>query len=217
MTNPTPLELAVTLRELCDEIKAQQEKNLSAIRKIADLIEAMDKPPIVSNLPNVLYRSQWGADADYVNSDCGPACVAMLLGFRGITVTVDEISVACGMGPNKKYTTAADLVNVSKKLGLELVAVSGWTLEQFAKQAPCIVLIHYADLKDRQDQNYTNGHWVVLLGVVGNDAVFHDPDYKAPRRDEGRECRVDVITFALAMRNCTMDGNRAGTGLVMAH
>ena len=218
MASPTLLELAAELRKLCDEIKAHQDANLLAIRKIADVIEAMDKPPvIVSTLPNVLYRSQWDADAAFVKSDCGPAALAMLLGFRGITATVDEISIACGMGANKKYTTAADLVKVSKDLGLEIMHVSGWTLEQFAKQSPCIVLVHYADLKDRQDQNYTNGHWVVLLGIQGNDAVIHDPDYKAPRRDEGRECRVDVITFALAMRNCAMDGNRAGTGLVMAH
>ena len=206
-----------TPKQISDMLRAEELEHSEAIRKIADMVEAMDKPPIVSTLPNVLYRSQWDTDAQYVKSDCGPACVAMLLGFRGITTTIDEISKACGMGPNKRYTTAADLVNVSKTLGLELVAVSGWTLEQFAKQAPCIVLVHYADLKDRQDKNYTNGHWVVLLGVVGNDAVIHDPDWYPPRRDEGSQCHIDIIEFALAMRNCSMDGNRAGTGLVMAH
>jgi len=213
----SPLEIAAELRKICDGIKAQQELSLLAIHKIADAIETMDKPPITASLPNVLYRSQWDADAQYHKSDCGSAALAMLLGFRGITATIDEISIACGMGANKRYTTAADLVKASKGLGLELVAVSGWTLEQFAKQTPAIVLIHYADLKDRQDQNYTNGHWVVLLGVVGNDAVFHDPDWYPPRRNEGAQRHVDIITFAMAMRNCTMDGNRAGTGLVMAH
>lgn len=206
-----------TAQEIADLLRAEEQERSRAISKIVEMIEALDRPPFISTLPNVLYRSQWDADAQYAKSDCGPACVAMLLGFRGITVAIDGISKSCGLGPNKKYTSAADLVKVSAGLGLELVAVSGWTLEQFAKLAPAIVLVHYADFKDRQDQGYTNGHWVVLLGIVGNDAIYHDPDWYPPRRDEGAQRQVDIITFALAMRNCALDGNRAGTGLVMAH
>jgi len=209
-----PNQTAIQISEM---LRAEEQEHSEAIHKIMEMVEALDKPPVVSALPNVLYRSQHDPDAQYHKSDCGPAALAMLLGFRGITTTIDEISQACGMGAAKKYTTAADLVKASKGLGLELMAVSGWTLEQFAAQAPAIVLVHYAEFKDRQDQAYTNGHWVVLLGVVGNDVVFNDPNYKAPRRNEGKECHVDVITFALAMRNCAADGNRAGTGLVMAH
>ena len=209
--------MSQTARQISEMLRAEEQEHSEAIRKIMDMVEALDKPPVVSTLPNVLYRSQHDPDAQYHKSDCGPAALAMLLGFRGITTTIDEISIACGMGASKRYTTAADLVKASKGLGLELMAVSGWTLEQFAAQAPAIVLVHYAEFKDRQDQAYTNGHWVVLLGVVGNDVVFNDPNYKAPRRNEGKECHVDVITFALAMRNCAADGNRAGTGLVMAH
>ena len=221
MANLTAHEIADGIRELCLEFTNDMNLiniHLADLRKYADMIDALAKPTIVPpELPAVPYRSQWDDDAKYIKSDCGPAALAMLLEFRGIVATIDEISIACGMNAGKRYTTAGDLARVSKSFDLELVAVSDWTLEQFAAQTPCIILIHYSAFKDRQDVNYTGGHWLVLLGVRGNEAIFHDPDWKAPRRDEGAARRVDTIIFAMGMHDCIQDGNRSGTGLVMAH
>lgn len=216
-----PRDLADSLRELCLDFKNDlnlMHIHLDDLLKYADMIETLDKPVIEPpDLSAVPYRSQWDEDAQLVRSDCGPAALAMLLDYRGIHIAIDDISRACGLGSAKKYTTAADLARVSKSFGLELVAVSEWTLEQLAAQAPCIVLVHYSAFKDRQDQNYTGGHWLVLLGVRGNEAIFHDPDWQAPRRNEGASRRVDTIIFAMGMHDCIQDGNRSGTGLVMAH
>lgn len=40
-SQPTPLDIADSLRELCDEILLQQTQRLAEIRKIADMIEAL--------------------------------------------------------------------------------------------------------------------------------------------------------------------------------
>jgi hypothetical protein len=214
----TPHELADSLRELCKEIEAEQEAYLLELRKVADMIEALDKPAVMPpDLPDLVYRSQWDVDAKFVKSDCGPTSLAMLLDYRGIHIAIDDISRTCGLGPAKKYTTAGDLVNAARAYGLELAPVSGWTLEQFAARTPCIVLVHYSVFKDRQDVNYTNGHWVVLLGVRDHTAIFHDPDWWTPRRNEGASRKVDTIIFAMGMHDCIQDGNSSGTGLVMVH
>jgi len=206
----------MNLKELSDFLRAELEEHRQAVRKVADMIEAMEKPQVMSELPQVRYRSQWDADATYVKSDCGPACLAMLLEFRSIHVSIDDISKACGMGPNKKHSTTADLIGVAKKFALALEAVSGWTLEQFAARTPCIVLVHYGTFQDRLDQGYIGSHWVVLLGVRDNTVVFHDPDWWEPRRLEGASRHVDTVRFALAMHDCIRDGNSSGTGLVMS-
>lgn len=201
-------------REIAESLRAELDEHLQAIRKIADMIESWDRVT-VPDLPPVPYRSQWDADAQRVKSDCGPACVAMLLEYHGVKITIDDISALCGLGSDKKYTTSTDLASASKKCGLVLDTVTGWTLEQFAARCPCIVLVHYGTFADRLDQNYTSGHWVVLLGVYDNQAIYHDPDWWPPRRDEGASRRADIVRFALAMHDCVRDGNPAGLGLVI--
>jgi hypothetical protein len=205
----------MTLLELADSLRQELDEHLKAVRKIADMIEAMGKPEPEPELPAVPYRSQWDADAILVKSDCGPACVAMMLGYRSIGVTIDDISKFLGMGPSKNYTTPADLQKAAKKWGLALEVVSGWTLEQFVGCAPCIMLVHYGTIPDRMDAKYMGGHWIILLGVNGNNAVYHDPDWWGPSRDLGAGRVVDTVRMALAMRDCMIDGNQQGLGLVM--
>jgi len=180
------------------------------------MIEAMDKRLPAPEFPFVAYRSQWDADAMAVKSDCGPACVAMLLGYRGISVLIDDICKYLGMGPSKKYTSAADLQRAAKNSGLALEIVSGWHLEQFVEHAPSIMLVHYGTIPDRMDEKYIGGHWIVLLGVHGNNAIYHDPDWWGPSRELGASRTVDTIRLALAMRDCMLDGNQQGLGLVIA-
>ena len=207
----------MTPKEIADLLRAELAEHMEAINKIMDMVEAMDKPPVAPDMPAVPYRSQWDADAAYIRSDCGPATVAMLLDFRGKHVAIDDISKACGLGPSKSYSTAVNLTVAAEKFGLALTPVSGWALEQFAARCPCIVLIHYGTITDRLDQKFDDGHWVVLLGVHDNQAIYHDPDWWPPRRNEGAARRIDTVHFAFAMHECARDGNPLGMGLVMAH
>ena len=206
----------MTPKELANQLRAELDDHLATIRRIADQIEAMDTipAPVLPILPSVPYRSQWDADALAFKSDCGPACVTMLLDLRNIHVSVDDLARACGLGPGKVYTTGADLARAAKSFALSLETVSGWSLEQFVARAPCIVLVHYGAM-DRLDANYTAGHWVVLLGLQDGQAIYHDPDWWGPRRNEGIARKVAREKFALAMRECAADGNPAGYGLVL--
>jgi hypothetical protein len=209
-----PDEIADSLRCLYTDLKTQLDEALADIRKIADMVEAMGHVG-VPDLPKMRFRSQWDDDAYLFKSDCGPACLAMLLEWRGVLISINDISLECGLSENKKYTVPADLIYSAKKHGLELDAVRGWTLEQFAARCPAIVLVHYGTFMDRQDQKYTGGHWLLLLGVYENQAIYHDPNWNAPRRNEGAARSADIVRFALAMHDCVMDGNSAGLGLVI--
>jgi hypothetical protein len=162
------------------------------------------------------YRSQWDGDGSKFRSDCGPACVAMLLERAGKHISIDDVSIACGMGVSGKTTTNAwELIKGAGKYGLKLEGVSGWTLDQFSEHVPCIILVHYGSIPDRQDVNYTAGHWVVVTDVSG-DVVFHDPNYRGDRREDGCYKRVPRAVFEQAVRDNRLDSNPTGYGVVVA-
>jgi len=201
----------MTPQELADSLRAEMDEHLAAIRHIADQIEAMDAKPV-----DVPYRSQWDEDAQAFRSDCGPACVAMLLAHRGIQATIDSLSIGCGLSPAKRSTTGFDLRGVARQRGLNLEIVSGWTLDNFANHLPAIVLVHYGSLPNRIDANYTAGHWVVVTAVTLNTVTFHDPDWWPPRRDEGANRILQRAVFEKAVADCRLDDNPVGYGLVEA-
>jgi hypothetical protein len=161
------------------------------------------------------YRSQWDDDAKKFSSDCGPACVAMLLAARSIQVRIDDLSLECGMGVDKKYTTALDLARGAAKHGIKLEPVSGWTIKTFAEHVPCIALVHYGSIPDRLDQKYTGGHWLVIVLVTSESVIVHDPDYWGSERDQGAGRIIPLSIFEQAMLDCRLDKNTVGYGLVM--
>ena len=205
----------ITSTELANQLRAELDRATATMRHIADMIEALDvASPRMVDVP---YISQWDAIAQKFKSDCGPACVAMLLAAKGVWVSVDDLAVECGMGPGKPYTLARDLAKCASKHGLKLEPVSGWTISQFAEHVPCIALVHYGSIPDRLDRNYTAGHWVVIVGISEVDVIFHDPDYHDASRDRGANRRIPRSVFEQAMQDCRLDQNPAGYGLVMVN
>ncbi len=81
------------------------------VLELSQLVKALDSPAEASRsvLIQVPYRSQHDSDAQLARADCGPACIAILLEWRGVAVAVDDISRMTGMG----YTNAGQLISAA--------------------------------------------------------------------------------------------------------
>jgi uncharacterized protein YgiM (DUF1202 family) len=135
-----------------------------------------------SKILNVPYKSQNDADANLKHTDCGPCCIAMILGAAGQTVTTNAIVAASGMSGDNGLMQS-QVVNAAKAFGLTMAWQAGYTLDDLKKfidnGQPPIALIKYANLPDRLDRNSTGGHYVVAIGYDdATQRVFiNDPDY----------------------------------------
>ena len=177
-------------------------------------------PPASGAVPlDVPWKSQLSATAARANGDCGPAAVAMVLGWRGRRdVTVDDVSAATGLGPGFKFTVPADLISAAGKFDLRLEWRANWNggamLDEIAGRRPVIALVHYPSLPDgnRRDKNYPYSHWVVVVGVDGDDIIYHDPYHTD---GAGAFLRCPRSVFDAAWANTTINENQPRQALVV--
>lgn len=193
-------------------------KDLAQISKLLDDIITVigaNAQPGFSPIHDVPYHSQWESGAARFKSDCGPACVMMLLDYCGVGVmpTIDQLSVEAGMDTHPNYTSIPDLVRIAGLHQLALHEKRGVTADRL--DTPCIALIHYASILDRLDQGYTRGHWVVVTKVEKDSVTFHDPDYFGDRLPEGKDRRVSLSIFQQALNDCALDDNPVGLVLFL--
>lgn len=167
----------------------------------------------------VPWMSQLGPDAAYSNSDCGPACVAMLLRSLGKSPTVDQVSASTGLPRGYKYTKPANLIAAAAAYGVNLERRLNMTIEALRESIergkPVIVLVHYPSLPDkvRFDPKFNAGHWVLVVGVVDDGGVlYHDPYWPDTR---GQAVRVSRADFERVMWDCSLDGNTPDQALVL--
>jgi uncharacterized protein YvpB len=154
-------------------------------------------------------------DDDYSNSDCGAACVAMWLRFRGVEVSVDAVSVATGRQANYPYTTFADLDKAANKYGLDLVHQFGTLTPLLIKDEinagrPVIALAHYPSLPERYDPNYKASHWVILMGYDEETFFYNDPYWR--NAIDGEAIPITGAQLVNALHNVTLNGNTAMQG-----
>ena len=186
-----------------------------------DLRAIIDEQP--THLLGVPFRSQWDDDGDQNKSDCGPACVAMLLEyFLGQHVDINTLAREAGMSTTKRYTLPADLIRAANLHGLALVRRTDCNMGmlQFAlqSQSPPIILIHYGSLGAlRQDTAYDGGHWIVVVGLTSDTVYIHDPDWKGDQRAHGCNLAVPRAMFENAWEKCNVDGNTPYQGLWSVH
>jgi len=203
----TELVLAKAMRELAANMIA-----------FATLLESFPLSPVAPtvathNILDTPYRSQWDTDGSDYGSDCGPACVAMVLEHYGVRVDINQLSREAGMVAGRPYTLPVELMRAAVLHGVTLArclpcAISDLAIELDAGR-PVIVLLHYGSIINRQDANYTKGHWVVVVGLDKDAVYIHDPNWHGVRRDNGRALAVSRVTFDEAWEKCTLDGNSA--------
>lgn len=183
-----------TLGDLAQQLRNEMDRSATALQRIAAQLDAMDTARPV--LVEVTYRSQHDGDAQISRADCGPACIAMLLGWRGTRVTIDDISRVTSLGT----TNAGQLIAAAYKHGLALRRVAPLSLSEveinLRNGRPMIALLQYGDLgDDRQNVEYNGLHWVVVVGCDADHIYIHDPNYWGARRLEGQKHPVARAVF----------------------
>src|SRR5512135_26498 len=154
-----------------------------------------------SRLLQVPYKSQNDADATLKRSDCGPACVAMILNALGQTVTTNQVTKASGMQGDQGLRIN-QLISAAKVFQLDLTSRSGQTLDELKalidNGQPPIALIKYGLIPDRLDRNYSAGHFVVVVGYDdATQRIFvNDPDYPPGARGYQRPYAFNIFSGA---------------------
>lgn len=155
---------------------------------------------------------------DYSNNDCGPDCVAMVLHWRGLDLTVDEISKATGLPYGYSYTVPGQLIAAAKKFNLNLTRAVNLSIDSLKHEIdagrPVITLVHYGSLHKRSSATFKAGHWIVVVGYTDTSIVYHDPLWQSA--DDGAFIELSYADFEKAMLDCRIDGNTANQGLVMS-
>lgn len=191
---------------------------------VTDLIGEMshpdDAPPASKpETLDVIYRSQWDADGDDYNSDCGPASVAMVIEFLGSHVPINQVAQAANQPAHPTYTIPGDLIHAAAKYGVTLRRVLGLTIEMLRDQTmvqrlPVIALVHYGTLTPLvQDKRFTGGHWLVVVGVDEKNVYVHDPNWRGDKRNDGARLAIPNDVFAQALADCRKDGNTPNQGM----
>ncbi len=131
---------------------------------------------------NVPYRSQYDADAALKRSDCGPACLAMILGAVGRAMSTRAITAASG-NSNDSGWRPDQVVGAAGAFGLSMRVETNGTLDALKRLIdrgqPPIALIKYGKVSDRWDQKHTAGYFVVVVGYddVTRRVFINDPGY----------------------------------------
>ncbi len=135
-----------------------------------------------SKILNVPYKCQNDPDANLKRTDCGPCCIAMILGGIGQQVTTNAVVAAANQqGDNGLMQT--QVINAARAFALEMDWGQGFTLDDLKRLIdngqPPIALVKYANLPERVDKASTGGHYVVVAGYDdATQRVFiNDPDY----------------------------------------
>ncbi len=163
------------------EITAAFERLAAELHALSDLVLAGNSPPPVTPRLNVPWLSQLGSTAAYARGDCGTACVAMLVNFKGTACTVDDMSKATGRAPGFTLLSFNELTNAALKFGTRLVYASVLKPDLIKADLdaghPSIALVNYKSLPAvaRFDSSYNAGHYLLLVGYTGQGVIYHDP------------------------------------------
>ena len=174
-------------------------------------VKTLDYPWIGQNTPS-------NTD-DMSNSDCGPACVAMLVNAKrkpADFITVDAVSRATGLSTGYTYTLPSQLITAGVKYNVPLERVFSVTAAKLRgyidNGLAAIALVHYGSLVERFDKSFIRGHWVLVLGYTPDAIIYHDPYWPDMR---GAGIRLADDKFNQAMADCSRDGNTPNQALVV--
>lgn len=156
------------------------------------------------------YRSQRDSDALYAPSDCGAACVAMVLEAYGMNVKIDDIFKSTGR-KQSEFLSRTDLVNAAAKHHLELQKFQGGS-KSFLRNSiddnkPFIALVNYKAWSEGGSgvptmSSFDKTHFVVVTGYDGDNVTLNDPLWWGVRRLEGKDKKMTYDQFAAAWGRC---------------
>lgn len=161
------------------------------------------------------YRSQRDSDALYAPSDCGAACVAMLLQAFGIQVSIDDVFRATAE-PQWAFLSRSNLKTAASQFQLSLRRFSdgdqAFIKRKIDDNRGVIALINYAAWSRAgsgvsTQSTFAKTHFVVITGYDGDDVLINDPLWWGLRRLEGKDKRMTYAQFAAAWGSCHLYNN----------
>ncbi len=123
---------------------------------------------------------------------CGPACLRMILSHLNIKAAEKDLEKACGT--TELGTTPTQLVAGAFKFNVNMLAVKNATVEDIQNELkngkPVIVLIDPSNIYGGAEGF---GHFVLVVGLKGDEIVYHDPDIS-----DGifKRCKVEIFLKA---------------------
>jgi hypothetical protein len=174
---------------------------------------------IIASIP---YKSQYDPDANEFRNDCGPACLAMVLGGFGISASTNAVHRRSGV-QGDRYVSITQLMNAASSYGLTFEYFYAWTVPQLIETVrsgkAVIALVHYGAWSQMNPgistQNTFQGpHFVVVIGADDRMIYVNDPLWKEERRAQGFRKAWTHAQFYTAWSACHLDGNRDCSGIV---
>lgn len=174
---------------------------------------------IIASIP---YKSQYDPDANEFRNDCGPACLAMVLGGYGISASTNSVHRRTGV-QGDRYVSITQLTNAASTYGVMFDYFYAWNVPQLIQTVrtgkPVIALVHYGAWSQMNPgistQNAFQGpHFVVIVGADDRMIYVNDPLWKEERRAQGFRKAWTHAQFLAAWSSCHLDGNRDCSGIV---
>ena len=112
---------------------------------------------------------------------CGPACLRMVLAYNGVDKTEDELVVLCNtaeVGTGRRpLARAAQELNFGVQLAERMTRED--LQETISSGKPTIALVNPSLIYPHVTET---SHGVVIVGVEGDEIIFHDPAGSASNR-----------------------------------
>jgi hypothetical protein len=162
--SPTPTPLALPVFEPVD----------GAVRGGVDGTRLLLEVPI---------RSQFDG-TEYQRSNCGPTSLAMVLDAFGVRSQTDKLrNFANKLQGNfdvEAGTSLYDLSAIANEAGLRAIGLNrAWTVADVRDEVrhghPVITLVKMVDLPDHATSLSATDHYVVVVGLEGEDLLVNDP------------------------------------------
>jgi hypothetical protein len=133
-------------------------------------------------------RSQYDG-TEYQNSNCGPTSLAMVLDAFGVSAQVYKLrnltNVMQGSFELETGTSLWDLASIAQRAGLRAIGLNGagayhqWTVAEVRDQVrrghPVVTLVKMRDLPDHRSSVSSTDHYLVVVGLDGQDLLVNDP------------------------------------------
>lgn len=162
------------------------------------------------NLP-VPYKSQHDSDASRSKNDCGPASIAMILGYYGENVTTDQVHEKTGAGGG--LIGINQMVKAIESFGYKTTRFTQATaalLKSWLDQGiPVIALVKYGSLGSTvQDKTFTGGHFFTVVGYREDGYFVNDPNFWGDYRAHGDHHFYPKADFEKAWADTAKDNNQ---------
>ena len=138
------------------------------------------------------------------SSDCAPACLATILKYYGITISISKLRELSGT--DKRGTNILGIVSAAKKLGFAAKAVA-LDQEIFDMRIPLPAIIHI-------NNEEVCSHFIVLYAVKEKYVIVADPDKGIRRIDKAVFLKQWSGNAVLLAPTEKVFGNKSDSGLI---